>query len=567
MDKPKKKAPTKYICNAADELAISKGARFDSPRGEHMIETVQQNFRLYEGTRWAGKLIVLMDWEIDFFMRLFSWVVWSDFLGMWVRRFKRARLWVPKKNGKSPIAAMVGLYLTVADGEIGGKTYSAAKDGGQAGIVHAHAIKMVEQSPRLLEECIINKTTRRIIHIPTDSWYGVIAGDNIDSQEGLNGNAIIDEGHVVDSRLAGVLEFMGASRDEALELMVSTAGKNKQGWGKQQWDYGELVNSGKQDDISFLHQVYAAPQNATDAQLEEKEMWYRVNPSLGHIINPEVFEQELKAAKRTPAAWQRFKMYRFNIWGSPSTPWLDKNAWGDAIHEKKLSDFAGCDSYLGLDMSLSRDMTGAVLIVPVARTDYSEDPAHEEAKIYYQFPLLWITRKAADRWAHENDYEQWAHDGHLRIIDGQKIDFAQVRRDIIAEFGETKVNTLSYDETYAVETAEILEEELGCERVAFRQQLMEFAEPTQMFERLLMLGLLRHPNNGVLNWMADNVEVTTPDRSGNYRPVKPQSSDKSESREANKAIDGIIASVMALREARKYTPETSIYETGGMLAL
>ncbi len=471
MVEPPKQVPKKWIRNAADELAVAQGARFDRARGQHMIDTVQGNFRLYEGTRWAGKLVELMDWEVDFFMRLFSWVIWSDFLGCWIRRFKRARLWVPKKNGKSPIAAMVGMYLTVADGEIGGKTYSAAKDGGQAAIVHAHAIKMVEQSPELTAECVINKTSKRITHIPSDSWYGVIAGDNIDSQEGLNGNAIIDEGHVVDSRLAGVLEFMGASRDEAIELMVSTAGKNKYGWGKQQWDYGDKVNDGKEKDITFLHQAYAAPQNATDRQLLNPKMWNRANPSLGHIINPEVFERELHAARKTPASWARFKMYRFNIWGSSSSPWLDSTAWSNAVHDKKLSDFAGASSYLGLDMSLSRDMTGAVLIVPEGREDYSEDPEHEEAKYYYQFPLLWITRAAVDRWGSEIDYEQWAHDGHLRIIEGPKIDFPQVRRDIVAEFGHTDVQTLSYDETYAVETAEILEDDLGCERVALQRRL------------------------------------------------------------------------------------------------
>jgi phage terminase large subunit-like protein len=94
-------------------------------------------------------------------------------------------------------------------------------------------------------------------------------------------------------------------------------------------------------------------------------------------------------------------------------------------------------------MSLTRDMTGAVLIVPEARNDYDGSPEHEEAKVYYQFPLLWITRAAVDKWSHEVDYFRWANDGYLKIIEAQRIDFKQVRSDIVAEFGATDVQCLT----------------------------------------------------------------------------------------------------------------------------
>lgn len=548
-----------WVRNRADELAIDAGARWDQDRGEHFINVVQSNFRLYEGTRFSGKLVELMPWQRDFFMRMFSWVVWSEFLGQWIRRFRRIRLWVPKKNGKSPMAAMVGTYLLVADGELGGKTYSAARDTKQAAIVHAHAIKMVEQSPELAAECKINKTSKRITHMPTLSWYGVIPGDP-QSAEGLNGNTIIDEAHVVDSRLAGALEFAGASREEPIEFAVSTAGNNMVGWGKKQWDYGRLVNKGEVEDLEFLHEEYAAPQDATDEQLEDPEMWKMANPSLGHIINPEVFAREVKVAKRSVTSWQRFKMYRFNIWGTSSTPWINMNEWKATTHDRDISEFKGEQSYLGLDMSLTRDMTGATLIVPVAREDYDGEPDHEEAKYYYLFPMLWITKPAMDRWADKVPFAEWVQSGHLRVIHGQKIHFPTVRADIIEAFGDTEVQSLTFDATYAVETAEKLSEVLQCEQIQFRQTLMEYAEPTQMFERLLALGLLKHPDNPVLNWQAGHVEVTVPDRSGNYRPVKPASSDKSNSREAHKTIDGIQAAIMALREARKFESYVSYYE-------
>lgn len=553
-----------WIRNRSDQLAIEAGCRWDQARGELFIEVAETNFRLYEGSRWSGELVVLMPWQRDFFMRMFSWVIWSDFLGRWIRRFRRVRLWCAKKNGKSPTASMVGIYLLAADGEMGGKTYSAAKDGKQARIVHDHAIKMVEQSPQLFAECEINLTNRRITHAPSQSWYGVISGDNVAGQEGLNGNVIVDEMHVVDAKLANVLEFAGASRDEPIDFAVSTAGSNMQGWGRQQWDYGESVNKGDVEDLEFLHVAYAAPQDATDEMLADPEMWKQANPSLGTIINPEVFARELKAAKRSVGSWARFKMYRFNIWGASSNPWLNMDEWAAAAHDRKLSEFAGYPSYLGLDMSLTRDMTGATLIVPIEREGYGGDGDHEEAKEYFMFTLLWITRAAVDRWGDKVPFDEWARAGDLKIIEGPKIDFPTVREDIVDAFGNTDVQSLTYDVMYATETAEKLSRTLECEQIEFRQTLMEYAEPTQMFERLLSLGLIKHPGNKVLDWQANHVEATLPDRSGNYRPVKPKSSDKTNSREAHKTIDGIQASIMALREARKFESYESYYETNDL---
>jgi phage terminase large subunit-like protein len=562
--------PDEYIRNEADRIAVERGAKWCQANGDHFITTTQENFRLYEGRGWAGKLIEWQPWQEDFWRRLFSWVVWSDFHGRWVRRFTRARLWVPKKNGKSPMAAACGLYLTTADGEQGGKTYSAARDSKQASIVHDHAINMVRMSPELASECVINMTNKRITHTPTNSWYGVISGEHA-GQEGLNGNAIIDEGHVVDGRLARVLEYMGASREEPLELMVSTAGDNVDGWGKQQWDLGEMVNRGEVDDLSLLHQCYAAPQDATDEELaSNREAWSDYNPSLGFIIDPERFEAELKAARKVPTKWADFKKYRFNMWQSSSSPWIDMNQWHAAKDGHEIIEsLAGRVGYLGLDMSLARDMTGAVLIVPVGREDYDgDDDEAPEAKRYYMLPKAWITEAAVDRWKHlVPQYYDWSLSGYLSIQSGNKIDFAGVRADIEEMCKPYRVAEVQFDPMYAAETAPMLAEKLGAECWEFKQTIIEYAEPTQMYERLLGLGLLRHFGHPVMTWMAGHVEVTRADRSGNYRPVKPKVDGREGSRQSHKAIDLIVAGVMAISRASHFREETSIYSTPGNLAL
>jgi hypothetical protein len=196
----------RWMRNASDERAVRNGCTFDEERGNHVCDFITQNLRLYEGEQ-AGQLFPMIPWEHECLMRIYGWVRFSPDCGRSVRRFTKAGVWLPKKQGKSPWASANGIYLLVADGEQGQKVFSAAKDGKQAGIMHMHARKMVEQSDALASECKINKSSGRIVHLPTNSFYDVLAGDNITGQEGINGSVIIDETHVVDARLASVIEY------------------------------------------------------------------------------------------------------------------------------------------------------------------------------------------------------------------------------------------------------------------------------------------------------------------------------------------------------------------------
>ena len=228
----------RWIWNASDERAARNGCTFDEERGQHFINICAKKFRLWEG-EYAGEPFYCVDWQFACMMRIFGWVKFSPMHKRLVRRFTRASVWVAKKNKKSPTGAAVGLYLLGYDGEHGQHVYSAARDGKQALIVHRHALAMVRSSSELSATCTINKSTSKILHEPTGSTYEILAGDNIPSQEGLNGSVIIDETHVVNRKLALVLEDMGASRSEPLQFEISTAGNDPQSYGRIQYEFGK----------------------------------------------------------------------------------------------------------------------------------------------------------------------------------------------------------------------------------------------------------------------------------------------------------------------------------------
>lgn len=68
-----------------------------------------------------------------------------------LRRFRESYWEVPRKNGKSVIAAAVGIGMFVADNEFGAEIYSGATTEKQAWEVFRPARLMVKRSPMLIE--------------------------------------------------------------------------------------------------------------------------------------------------------------------------------------------------------------------------------------------------------------------------------------------------------------------------------------------------------------------------------------------------------------------------------
>lgn len=528
----------KWIRNASDERAATSGCRFDEARARHVCHFVETYLRLFEG---GVKAFALMAWQRDVLSRIFGWVKWSDFHKREIRRFRKASLWAPKKNGKSPLAAAVGLYLLTADGEMGQKVFSSAKDGKQAAIIHNHARMMVRQSPDLSRQCKINESTGRILHLPTNSFYEILTGDNILSQEGLNGSVIVDETHVVDDRLAKVIEYMGASRSEPLQFEISTAGDNPQSYGRRQYDYGKNVEAGIFPDDAFFFQAFEAPQDATDEELDDPALWRLANPSMGQTINEEEFGASLERAKRSLSDWTTFKRYRFNIWATSENPWLRMSDWAKCRQTFTEASLAGKRCTAGLDLARTRDLTALALIF---------DDGEEKIIL----PYFWLPEARADELQTKNiPMRQWAEEGFVKLTPGEVCDYRIVEEDIGALSKKFRIGQLAYDEKYAEELTQNLEMRFGIERWIFPQTIMEFAGPTAEFERLVIAGKMHHNAHPVLTWQIGHVKCKT-DANLNKRPVKQEHGD-------HRTIDGVVAGVMAL--GRSEAGGMTIYERSG----
>jgi phage terminase large subunit-like protein len=464
--------------------------------------------------------------------------------------FLCGRTMIPTHN--SPTAAMVGLYLLIGDGEPGQKVFSAAKDGKQAQIVHNHAKQMVLRSPELNQLCEINKSTGRIYYKETESYYDLLAGDNISGQEGLNGSVVIDETHVVDDRLAKTLEYMGASRSEPLQAEFSTAGDNVDGYGKKQQDYGRAVNEGMILDDSFFCQIYEAPQMATDEECEKPKIWKAANPSWGVTIKEGEFRDSLNRAKRSLTDFITFKKYRLNIWSHSANPFLRLGDWQKCGCDARLEDFENQECWIGLDLAKTKDMTAAVLLFP--------DPLDDEG--WYQFPFFWMPEDEARSISHLASYLQWAKEGDLTLTPGDVTDYRIVEQRIREFCRRFRVQKLVFDRRFAEDLTQRISDDEGVTRLEFSQSISSYSGPTSDYERLVIAGKLRHPKNKVLDWQAGHVNVKSSPMDGKLKmPEKPEHNN-------HKKIDGIVAGIMALGVAlAERQSANSVYNQRGMVEI
>lgn len=586
--------------NASDKKAVEKGCRFNVTRAAYAAWWIERYCRLYEGDR-AGERLLLwgckkceressddvpewddggkelyearvrrhakcvvsghdIDWQFDVVCRIFGWEVYSERWNGWVRRFRRASIWVCKKNKKSPTLAALGLYLLCGDGEQGQKVFFGAKDGSQAReIAGQHAVEMVNQSEELQSDCDINKVEMRITHLPSRSFLKPMSSSNERTQkgkEGINGSILIDETHVVDRAFIRRIKRAGISRREPLHIEVSTAGTDPDCYGKDQFDHGEKVISGEVEDMEFFYVAFAAPQDTTDEQILADPVKYgrMANPAWGNTVGEEEFLSDMLTSRRTPTDWADFKTYRLNIWQTSASPWLNADSWRACCDPSRLEDsnLIGRRCWAGLDLALVRDMTALVLV-------FEGDAPGE----FLLQPHFWLPQGTVDRYADRTHFKEWVRDGFLNVTEGDTLDFGAVRIAFTELHAKYSIQELAYDPHRAEQTTQEIEQGVrfgnrivipgtGVPRFAFKQNIITYAEPTQAFERLVLEGTIIHDGHPVLSWQIGHAVKTKPDNSGNYRIVKPE-------RHGVKTVDGVQAAIMGLARAM-IAPELSRFD-------
>lgn len=463
------------------------------------------------------------------------------------RRFRDAYVEIGKGNGKSPLAAGIGLYGLVADGESAPEVYSAATGRDQAKIVWKDADRMVEQSAEL--EAIIHRqvgslTYGRGVFRPVSSEHKGLDGLRVHM-------GLIDELHehptamVVDKIKAGTKRQLNA-----LIFRITNSGFDRTSVCWKEHEYSMQVLQGTAENEAWF--AYVAALDEGDDFLHDEKCWPKANPGMGTILPISYLRDQVASAVGMPSKENIVKRLNGCIWTEQEERWLDMAVWdgcGGAVNADALR---GREAFYGLDMASRNDLCAeAKLFGP------------DEDGVYDLLMRFWIpsdTLDARDSGRSESDralLREWADQGWIQTTDGNVTDYDTVESDVLKDAEVYPVLELAFDRWNITQLITHLKDALGDDRVVdYPQSFLGMSSPAKELEKILGGKKLRHGGNPVLRWMAANVAL----RFGPDSQVKP---DREKSREK---IDGIIALLMALGRAMVQTSEgPSVYETRGLV--
>ena len=494
--------------------------------------------------KWAGVPFNLRDWQTEDIIKPIFGTLKPD----GTRQIRTAYVEIPRKNGKSEIAAAIALFLLFADNEIGAEIYVAAGDRDQASLVFNVASQMVRMNEVLSSNSKIIDSQKRIVRHDKGSFLRAISSESF-TKFGFNAHGIVaDEVHVWPKRdLWDTLTTSTGAREQPLTFAITTAGFVKHSLCWELHEYAMRVKKGIVEDPTFHPVIYGADR---EEDWTDEKVWHKVNPALDDFRGLEEMQVTCKQAQEIPALENTFRRLYLNQWTSQEVRWLPMDKW-DVNTKGRINeeDYIGRVCYAGLDLATVHDLTAFVMVFP------------EEDDNYTIIPRFWIPEDGMMKRAERDKvpYDIWVNQGLITATPGGVTDYSFVIHEISKCMLKFELQEIAYDRWGAPAVVQQLDD-LGFEDekskwaawhlIQFGQGYKSFSPPTKELLKLVIQEKLNHGANPVLRWNADNM-VVRQDPASNVKPDKEKSTEK---------IDGIVALIMGLDRALRAVDAGSKYD-------
>lgn len=517
------------------ESGTERGLRFDEQAAKLAI--VFFSLLKHSKGEWAGQPIHLEPWQQFVLWCLFGWKRADG-----TRRFRTSYLEVARKNGKTTLAAGIGLYLLLADGEPGAEVYSAATKRDQARLSHGEATRMAKASPQIRREVTVYKDN---IHIRETASKFEPLGADADTMDGLNVHgAIVDEIHAHKTRdVWDLLETATGARRQPLMFGITTSGYDRQSLCFQQHEYTQKVLERIVEDDTWFGIIYAIDEGD---DWEDERVWIKANPNMGVSKKWDDMRRKAARAREMPAALNAFLRLELDVWTQSETKWVDTEHWRSCGMAVDAMGLRGRTCYGGLDLSSTTDVSAFVLVFP----------PQADGDTYQVLCRFWIPEASMVERSRRDrvPYEAWVRQGFITATPGEVIDYDFIYAQIDEDAQAYDLQEIAFDRWGATKIVQSIEER-GLTCVQFGQGFASMSPPMKELEKLIIGEKLAHGNHPVLTWMADNL-VARVDPAGNIKPDKERSTEK---------IDGMVALIMGLDRALRHEPRRrSVYEDRGL---
>ncbi len=465
------------------------------------------------------------------------------------RRFRVAYIEKGKGNGKSPLAAGIGLYMLMADGEWRPEVYSAAVDREQANILFRDAVVMAQGSDEIRERVTFSGGTGRehnIAYLERGGFFRPIASEH--KGRGKSGPrvhcALLDEVH--EHPTAAMVEFMRAGtkgRKQALIVMITNSGHDKTTVCYQYHEYSrktlERLEPEENTDSFFCYVCGLDDQD----DWKDEAVWLKANPLLGKSISHKYLREQVREAIGMPAKQNIVRRLNFCEWTESVAAWLSKDVWDASLADIDVESLRGRRCWGGLDLSSKKDLTALTLVF---------EPGDDG--IWDAITFLWtpkdtlVEREDKDR----APYSQWVRDEHLIAIPGRVIDYGWVAKTIGDIQEDFDLQCIGYD-PHKIEylEAELDDQQVQVDLVSHSQGYYKpkdgiwMPRSVEEVEILIETKRIRVQRNPAMYWCAAGAVIQMDEHENK----------KFSKKKATGRIDGVVALAMAIGVATQQKPE------------
>ena len=493
----------------------------DDDRYMFLEEKVDKVIRLYHHLRHfkgrhSGKPFVLEPWQEWIIASIYGFYNKSD----GSRLTQTVYIEVARKNGKTALAAGIGLNALINDDEDGAEVYFAANSKDQVKIsawpLCSNFAKAFDPKEKYL------KVYRDTINFDkTISWLKVLAADSTKLDGPNPSTFILDEYHAAKSNsLKAVLESGQGTRDNPLEIIITTAGFDKLGpCYELRTTATEILNGLKEDD-SFFMAIYSLDEND---DWKDEANWIKSNPNMDVTVKSSYLRKEVRKAMNTPSDEVNVKTKNLNMWCDSSDVCIPDDYILACSRKVDLDDFTTKDDcFAGIDLSSTSDLTCVSFMIP------------KDGKFYFK-TLYYLPEEALETKKNKEQYSEWVRLGFLKLTPGNVVDYDYILDDILSVDKRLYIVKVGYDSWNATQFV-INATDKGLPMEPVSQSIGNFNRPTKEMERVILSGNVVIDNNPITRFCFRNV-VMKLDHNGNTKPSKEY---------RDKKIDGVISMIEAM---------------------